>query len=130
MTERTKHRFQFPADQIAKAAEAEATYHAGRVAYWQDELEKSWKIVADTAFVKVTKHQHTGGWSPSVVVDYGDPDAYQRMGQAGAKIQSHEQARDRYKSDADVYATQESRVYDLDLEDVSHFRLNGAKREE
>lgn len=130
MSERNKHLFQFPAAKIADAAALEAAYHAGRLLYWQKELEDATATVEKTASVTVKRVPHTGGWSPQVVVDYGDLAAYQRMGQAGQKINTHTTARDRFKSDADLYDTQGARVYDLDGEDVAHFRFNGRQRDE
>ena len=64
------------------------------------------------------------------MVDYGDPAAYSRMGEAGRKIQEHRAAMERFVSDAALYGTQGDRIYDLDAEDVAHFRLNGREREE
>jgi len=37
---------------------------------------------------------------------------------------------ERFVSDAALYGTQGDRIYDLDAEDVAHFRLNGREREE
>jgi hypothetical protein len=130
MSERNKHLFQFAAKQIAEAAGLEAAYHAGRALYWQRQLEDATATVEKTASVSVKRVPHTGGWSPQVVVDYGDVAAYQRMGQAGQKINTHTTARDRFKSDEDLYTTQGDRVYDLDAEDVAHFRFNGRIRDE
>lgn len=129
MTERSKHLFEFEAARIAGAANDEALYHDDRLAYWKDELEKATQVVEKTASVRVERVQQTGGWRPSVVVFYGDPAAYARMQEAGAKIQAHQAARDRYASDADLYETQGGRVYALDADDVAHFRFNGRTRE-
>lgn len=130
MSERSKHLFRFTALRIADAAKGEADYHENRMNFWRDELEAATAIVEKTASVTVRRMQVTGGWQPEVVVYYGDPAAYQRMGQAGRKIQTHTAARDRFRSDADLYTTQGGRDYDLDGEDVAHFRFNGRQRDE
>lgn len=130
MSERNKHLFQFTANTIAAAAGEEAAYHDERLKYWQDELKRAVDTVEATASVAVKRVAHTNGWTPQVVVDYGDPTAYQRMGQAGQKINQHTAARDRLRSDSELYTTQGARTYDLDAEDVSHFRFNGRERDE
>jgi len=129
MSERGKHLFQFHASKIANAASEEAQYHEARIRYWTGELETSTKRVEETAGVRVQRVEVTGGWQPSVVVNYGDPSAYARMGESARKIQEHHKARERYLSDAALYFTQD-RVYELDADDVAHFRLNGRAREE
>jgi hypothetical protein len=129
MAERTKHLFRFPAAKIAAAAAGEANYHDERLSYWQEELEKATVTVERTASVSVKRLDHSNGWSPQVIVDYGDQTAYRRMQEAGSKIQTHIVARDRFKSDAQLYSTQGDRAYDLDAEDVSHFRFNGRIRD-
>src|SRR6266404_4655351 len=123
MGERTKHLFEFRADVIGAAAEGEMLYHRARAKYWREELEKATSIVAQTAFVRVERVAHTNGWSPQVVVNYGDPAAYARMGEAARKIQDHDQTAQRFESDRMVYATQGQRIYCLDADDVAHFRL-------
>lgn len=129
MAERAKHLFQFHASKIAKAAKDEAGYHQDRLNFWTLELNKATERVKATAGVKVELQQITGGWRPDVVVDYGDPSAYQRMQEAARKIQEHDQAMKRFMSDASLYGTQD-RVYELDADDVAHFRLNGRARVE
>jgi hypothetical protein len=129
MSERAKHLFQFHADKIAGCAKVEASYHQERQAFWETELEEATKRVEATAGVRVQRVAITGGWRPEVVVNYGDPAAYDRMGEAGRKIQEHRQAMERFLSDAALYATQD-RVYELDADDVSNFRLNGKVRED
>lgn len=129
MAERAKHLFEFKATDIAKAAREESRYHTERLLFWQKELAEATEIVEKTAKVTVKRQEHTGGWSPVVAVDYGDPAAYQRMQQAAQKIQSHRAAADRFESDGTLYGTQGDRYYELDAEDVAHFRLNGRERE-
>ncbi len=130
MSERAKHLFDFRADQVAAAAEGEMLYHRARASYWREELEKATKRVEETAGVRVQRVEVTGGWRPDVVVNYGDPAAYARMGEAARKIQEHDQAAQRYESDRMLYATQALRIYQLDGDDVAHFRLNGRPRTE
>jgi hypothetical protein len=129
VSERTKHLFRFTAAQIASAAKAEAVYHQERLAFWTKELNASTERVKATAGVSVKLVEITGGWRPDVVVDYGDPAAYQRMQEAARKIQQHDTAMVRFISDGELYATQGSRDYDLDADDVAHFRFNGRTRE-
>ena len=130
MGERNKHLFEFRASDIAAAAKSEAKYHGGRLDFWRSELETATAKVTETAKVKVDRMQVTGGWRPQVTVDYGDPAAYARMGEAAAKLQSHLSSYDRFTSDAELYGTQGDRAYQLDGDDVAHFRLNGRQREE
>jgi hypothetical protein len=128
MAERNKHLFEFKASQIAEAAQSESDYHWGRVGYWKDEQTASIEKVKTSASIKVTTVQITGGVRPDIVIDYGDPAAYRRMIEASQKITDHTIARDRFASDAELYGTQGDRIYDLDGEDVNHFRLNGRAR--
>jgi hypothetical protein len=136
VAERAKHLFRFRASQIAAAAHEEAVYHTHRERFWNDQLLRSTELVEKTASVKVTRQEHTGGWSPVVTVDYGDPAAYKRMIEAGQKVQSHRAAAERFESDERLYSTQfdanekRDRDYELDADDVAHFRLMGQAREE
>lgn len=127
---RKEHSFQFHASQIAEAAKREAEYHEDRATYWAGEMETAYDVVERTMGVKIVKQQHTGGWSPSVTVDYGDPAAYSRMQGAGAKVQSHQKAAEQFRTDEKLYGTQGDRVYDLDVTDVHYYRLGGGSREE
>jgi hypothetical protein len=130
VAERAKHIFEFQANVIGAAAEGEALYHRARARYWREELEKATFRVSETAGVRVERVEHTGGWSPQVVVNYGDPAAYARMTESARKIQEHDKAAERFESDRVLYNTQAQRIYPLDGEDVAHFRLNGRAREE
>jgi hypothetical protein len=136
VAERAKHLFQFRASQIAAAAHEEAVYHHEREVFWSRELERATELVQKTASVKVTRQEHTGGWAPVVTVDYGDPAAYKRMQESAQKIQSHRSAFERFESDERLYSTQfdanvgHDRTYELDADDVAHFRLMGQAREE
>lgn len=130
MSERSKHLFGFPADKIAEAAKAEAAYHETRLAYWKAELEKSMEQVKATAKIKIKEQNVTGGTRLELVIDYGDQSACYRMNESQQKIERHRQAAERFRSDAMVYGSQNTRTYDLDAEDVHHFRLSGKPREE
>jgi hypothetical protein len=65
-----------------------------------------------------------------VYADTGDGVAFRQASEAYMKIVAHREAYQRYRSDAELYATQGERVYDLDADDVFHFRLNGRERAE
>jgi hypothetical protein len=79
----------------------------------------------------VIKRLHvTGGERIDVAVDYGDPTDYRRMQEAFEKWQEHSIQAERYRSDAEVYGTQNGRVYELDTADVHYFRLHGGPRED
>lgn len=71
-----------------------------------------------------------GGTRMDVVVNYGDPAAYQRMNEASSKIARHREDAQRFLSDAQVYSSQGEMHYSLDTDDVHHFRLSGKPREE
>lgn len=129
-TARQEHRFQFSASVIAQAAEAEATYHEVRYNWWAEEYRAAVERVKATASVEIRTYAVTGGERADVVVNYGDPAAYKRMGEAFQKIQEHRQAAERYRSDARIYATQGDRTYELDTVDVYYFRLGGEARPE
>jgi hypothetical protein len=127
---RSDHEFEFPAVKIAEAAKAEAGYHEQRRDYWQGEYDAAVEIVEKTCGAKVEKQAITGGYTVSVVVDYGDPAAYQRMTQAFRKWQSHLEEAERFRTDARLYGTQNGRVYELSTEDVHYFRLGSGPRED
>ena len=127
---REKHLFHFTAGKIAVAAHQEAEYHEGRLTYWQGEYDKAVVVVERTIGAKVEKQPITGGYTVAVVVNYGDPAAFRRMQDAFAKIASHRAAAERFRSDYALYGSQDNRSYELDAEDVHHFRLGGEPREE
>lgn len=127
---RKEHTFLFSATDIKKAAMDEANYHEERVAYWEDEYDKAVAIVEATAKARVEKLAVTGGYTATVVIDYGDPAAYERMRQSFSKINSHREAAEQFRTDERVYGSQDGRQYELDTEDVHHFRLGGEPREE
>jgi hypothetical protein len=126
---RAGHLFTFPAARIAEACEAEAKYHLVRLAYWQGEQDAATEIVTETCSAKVAKREHTGGYTVDVVVNYGDPAAYQRMQESARKVQTHRDLAERFETERDVYATQDG-TYELTQEDVHYFRLGGGGREE
>jgi hypothetical protein len=130
MSKRSEHTFQFDSKVIAEAANAEAEYHEGRAEFWQGEQAKAAETVKQTASVELKEFDVTGGKRIDVGVNYGDMTAYRRLTEAYGKIQTHQQDAERYRSDAEVYGTQNGRVYELDTEDVHHFRLHGGPRED
>ncbi len=127
---RSEHLFLFSATDIAKAAKDEAEYHEARVTFWEGEYDKAVDTVEQTAGVKVEKRPVTGGYEVDVVVDYGDPAAYQHMRRSFQKINSHREDAEAFRTDERVYGSQDSRMYELDAADVHHFRLGGEPREE
>lgn len=127
---RSDHEFQFAAPAIARAAQAEAEYHEGRASYWEGEFDSSFKRVKETAGVEVKEMNVTGGKRFDVTVDYGDMAAYRRMNEASAKVQTHRDAAEKFRSDEKVYGSQNGRVYELSADDVHYFRLGGGEREE
>lgn len=130
MSKRAEHTFQFASSVIAKAAEAEANYHESRVEYWEAAQGQAAEVVKRTATIELKEFDVTGGKRIDVGVNYGDMTAYRRLTEAYGKIQSHQQDAERYRSDAEVYGTQNGRVYELDTDDVHHFRLHGGPRED
>lgn len=126
--ERQQHRFQFKAEQIADAAKSEAEYHETRIAHWAERRDKALEAVKQTISAEVTETEVTGGVQASVQVKYGDPEAWQEYRLAYSKVQSHASDMDEYLVDEQLYRTQGDRVYDLDTEDVQHFRLGGQVR--
>jgi hypothetical protein len=128
MSKRSEHTFEFAATTITEAAGNEADYHEARALYWQDELETAIARVRETAGVKIEEQAMTGGYRPVVSVDYGDSAAYLRMQDAFAKAQTHREDAERYRTDQRVYGSQNGRVYELDSDDVHHFRLGGEER--
>jgi hypothetical protein len=130
MSERASHKFQFNANIIAEAAEAEAAYHDERVVYWEDRLRVALATVKATIGAKVVESEVTGGKRADVIVDYGDPEAWREYQLAYGKVRTHKEAADRYLTDARLYGTQSVQTYELDSDDVHHFRLGGQERED
>jgi len=130
VSKRSEHSFQFPAGEIAAAARAEADYHEDRLRYWQDEYDEAIRTVEKTIGAKIVRRAVTAGEEVDVVVDYGDSDAWQQAQRAFRKIRDHREAVGRYRTDERVYSTQSDRVYELDTDDVHHFRLGGEPRDD
>lgn len=131
MTERSTHTFQFPATQIADAAAYEADYHKQRLEHWRERYERAAVRVRETVSAKVAETAATGGIKHlSVAVNYGDPLAWEEATLAHRKSQEHRAAMERFQTDERIYRTQGERTYDLDTEDVHHFRLGGGVRDE
>jgi hypothetical protein len=129
MSERSNHKFQFSAAKIAEAANAEAEYHLQRLQHWQEREHAAYERVSATMRAKIVKHEVTGGNRYSLVVDVGDQEALHELHLAEQKIENHRQRRERFQTDAQIYGTQE-RAYELDTDDVHHFRLGGEQRED
>ena len=127
MSKAAEHTFQFKAFAIADAAEREADYHERRVEFWQYEYDDAVKIVEETIGAKVAKHPITGGYTVEVVVDYGDPAAYQQMQRSFRKIQEHKEAARELRSKEQLYRSQRERVYELDSADVHYFNLSDTR---
>jgi hypothetical protein len=130
MSKRDEHTFQFKAIEIAEAAEKQAVYHEQRLKYWKKEYDNAVRIVEKTIGAKLVKQQLTRGYRVEVVVNYGDPTAYSRLQEAFRKIETHRKFAERYRSDQQVYSTQGERFYELALDDVQYFRLDGREQEE
>lgn len=129
MGNRSEHRFEFSAREIAAAATTEAGYHRTRIAHWTERQSAAVERVRETITAKLTKHEVTGGERWAATIDYGDPGAWEELNLAASKIETHRHALDRYETDARVYGTQGDRPYELDTDDVHHFRLGGQARE-
>jgi hypothetical protein len=128
---RDKHVFRFTAGQIAAAAKAEAQYHRDRIAFYQGEYAGAVSRLKDTARVEFREFEVTGGKRTDLVVNYGDPAAYNRMQEAYGKMTEHRRAAEMLESDAMLYATQPPvHMYDLDVSDVAYYRLGGQARPE
>lgn len=130
MSERSNHRFQFTANAIAAAAEAEATYHEERAEHWRERAEKALVTVKNSISAKVVEHEVTGGKRATVQVNYGDRAAWNEYELAYGKTEQHRTDADRYRTDQQLYGTQGERTYELDTDDVHHFRLGGQDRPE
>lgn len=130
MSERNNHKFQFSASQIARAAQAEAEYHEQRIEHWREREQAALARVEATIGASVTKHEVTGGTAYGLNATVGDREAWTELQLAERKIRSHQDAADRYRTDHRVYSTQDDRAYELDTDDVHHFRLGGQPRED
>lgn len=123
---RKHHLFQFKASEIAKAASAEAEYHEERAEWWDAEFNKAVEK-AQAAGLRVEKFQVTGGEQARMVID---PTLQDRITTCERKRIQHQRDAETLKIEAATYETQLGRTYDLDSEDIQHFRLAGGAREE
>ena len=131
LSERSKHTFQFTAKQISDSAAAEEEYHDRRVSHWAEREQAAYAKVKETASVEITQHEVTGGQQYHAAVRYGDPEAWAELQLASGKVQSHRRAAERFHSDAALYGSQtDGYIYQLDADDVAHFRLAGQTRED
>lgn len=130
MSERSKHLFRFEANKIAEAAAKEAEYHRKRQAYWSVEYNRSVEKLRQTASIKFTTQQVTGGDRVDLSVDYGDVTAYSRMQEAWNKIREHREAANKFDMDAKTYGSQGYREYELDAQDTLYYRMGGGERED
>ena len=130
MSKRNEHTFQFKANEIAEAAMKQAIYHEQRLNYWKKEYDSAVRIVEKTIGAKLVKHRLTRGYRIDVVVNYGDPSAYSRLQEAFTKIGTHSESAEQFRSDQQVYKTQGGRLYELALDDVQYYHLDGRVQEE
>lgn len=130
MAKRHEHTFEFTASTIARAALSQAAYHEDRLEYWKGEFEKSGDTVKKTAKIEFREQQVTGGSRIDIAVNYGDPIAYRRMMEAQDKIQEHRKLAEAFRSDSTVYSTQTNRLYEMAVDDVRFYRLDGRPQEE
>lgn len=130
MSLRNEHKFAFRGQQIADSAKEERDYHAERIGHWQERAEKALAIVKETIGAKVVEQAVTGGQKMSVVVDYGNPEAWREYQLAVHKIEVHRDAKERFSQDAITYGTQATTMFELDRDDVRWFRLGGEPRED
>jgi hypothetical protein len=119
-----KHTFQFSAHAIAEAAQRMADYHSQRLAYWEEEYQKSLHDAMNSAKVTYTVNPHTGGHHTEITALY-DLGAGRRMREAEDKVAAHFAAREKYKVDAALYETQHMTMYELGVDDVHYFHLAG-----
>ena len=125
MSKRNEHTFQFKANEIAEAAMKQAIYHEKRLAYWEIEYDDNVDIVRRTIGAEIVKRQLTRGYRIDVVVNYGNPSAYSRLQEAFEKIGTHRESAEQFRSDQQVYSTQGDRIYEIDLNDVQYYHLDG-----
>jgi len=130
MSKRNEHTFQFKANQIAEAAEQQAVYHEKRLAFWKKEYNHAVVIVEKTIGARLIRRELTNGYRVDVEVDYGDPSAYRRMNEAFDKIESHRKFAEAFRSDQQVYSTQGDRSYEMAVDDVQYYHLDGRSQED
>jgi len=123
---RTTHRFQFSGRQISDAATREAEQREERVAWWTTEYERA-VVEAKEAGVTVREYDVTGGKRAAIGIDTR---LTARVDEAYAKRRAHQEKADQYRIEAASYGTQPDRTYELDSDDVMHWRLAGGARDD
>lgn len=126
MSLRNKHTFQFSGSQLSKHASFEAEHHAKRAAWWNTEYEKALAHAKELG-VQVREYDVTGGKRAEVCLD---PSVSTRINEAAQKRMDHQKRAETLALEAEAYDTQKDRVFELDSDDVQHFRLVGGPREE
>lgn len=127
---RSEHLFQFSAATIAKAARKEAEFHEQRESWWRSEQEDAAERAIAGAKIELVRAAVTGGERLDISVHHDDPTAVSRMQEAFRKAEKHRLAADEYRTHAAIYESQHTRTYELDPDDVHHFRLGQATRDE
>lgn len=121
---RNEHLFQFTGEELAKASKAEATYHFGRAIWWKAEQELAAKKARETG-VEVREVEVSGGTEMQIVLD---GTLQSRLTLCQWKIREHRKAADEFQIHAATYASNPSRSYELQPDDVIYFRLAGSPR--
>jgi hypothetical protein len=127
MSKRSEHTFQFTAGEIAAAAMREAEFHAKRQAWWNAEYQKA-ATEAKEKGVEVRAYAVSGGERAEMVID---PALQTRINECYGKRLQHQTAADQFRMEAAAYGSQlTTKVYDVDTDDVQHWRLAGGERQE
>ena len=122
---RSTHTFQFTGEQISKAAEAEYVYHDDRADWWEEAYATA-IVDAKAKGVQIREYDVTGGKRADIIID---PSVQGRVTESQMKRQSHRKRADDFQIEAATYGSQSDRMYELDGDDVMHFRLAGGERE-
>ena len=117
------HIFQFTGRQIATAAPQLADHHTKRHLYWQNEYKEACAKFKDSVSITFGEFPVTGGTRLDARIEYGDRMIYHRMVESWEKMQKHSEAAQKYKLEANIYATQHERVYELDPADILYFKI-------
>jgi hypothetical protein len=117
---RDKHTFEFPASVIAQAAAEQARRCREQVAACTTEYHANAETVKKTGRVAVGECR--GGLDVTVVYD-DDGAAYKRMYEAWSKARDLRVTAEQFEIDAQVYGTQDGRVYEMTPADVQHYHL-------
>jgi hypothetical protein len=124
MSNRSSHTFQFSGRAISEAARVESDYRLSRAKWWAGEYEAA-VGKAQQAGLRVEKYQITGGTRAQMVID---PTLQARISECESKRSEHQRMGDQLAIEAATYATQPDRMYELNSEDVMHWRLAGGER--